>query len=136
MIRSKRPATDAICALSVEITTRSAPSARASSSLPVERETSAAYTSSHLCAMTVLAQVATDLGERREAPGVAGFRAALEALPDQVADALAREEEIAPIAEYAAGPRADAAGAGPYEATAQELVGKARGAACAQEGRK
>lgn len=97
----------------------------------VERETSAAYTSSHLCAMMVLAQVATDLGERRGSDGVTGWRAALASLPEQVARVLAREEEIYPIADYAASHRTYAAGAGPNEATALELVIKAREAAYA-----
>ena len=52
----------------------------------VEREQSAAYTASHLAAMTVMAQVATVLGEGRGASGVAGFRAALDRLPDEIAD--------------------------------------------------
>src|SRR5215831_2847150 len=55
----------------------------------VEREKSAAFTASHLAAMTVLAQIATALGERRRAAGAAGLRAALGKLPDQVADVLA-----------------------------------------------
>ena len=54
----------------------------------VEREKSAAFTASHLAAMTVLAQVATELGESRGAPGVASFRAALNVLPDRVAAVL------------------------------------------------
>ena len=39
----------------------------------VARETSAAYTASHLGALTVLAQVATALGERQDAAAVAGL---------------------------------------------------------------
>jgi glucosamine--fructose-6-phosphate aminotransferase (isomerizing) len=95
----------------------------------VEREKSAAYTSSHLTAMTVLAQVATELGEQRGAAGVAGFREALGRLPDQVADALARQDDVLPIAKEAVNHRVYAAGAGPNEATATELVIKAREAA-------
>jgi glucosamine--fructose-6-phosphate aminotransferase (isomerizing) len=95
----------------------------------IEREKSAAYTSSHLSAMTVLAQIATELGESRGAAGVAGFRSALGGLPDQIADALRRQEEIEPIASIAASNRVYAAGAGPNEATALELVIKAREAA-------
>ncbi|HEY7032202.1 MAG TPA: SIS domain-containing protein [Thermomicrobiales bacterium] len=87
----------------------------------VEREKSAAYTSSHLTAMTVLAQVATELG--------AGFRDALGRLPDQVAAVLARQDEVLPIAKEAVNRRVYAAGAGPNEATATELVIKAREAA-------
>jgi glucosamine--fructose-6-phosphate aminotransferase (isomerizing) len=95
----------------------------------VEREQSAAYTSSHLAAMTVMAQVATALGEGQSATGVAGFRAALDRLPDQIADVLAREGEIQPVAEDALTRQIYAIGAGPNEATALELVIKAREAA-------
>jgi glucosamine--fructose-6-phosphate aminotransferase (isomerizing) len=95
----------------------------------VEREQSAAYTASHLAAMTVLAQVATALGEERGAPGVEGFRAALERLPEQIAAVLARESEIAPVADDALKREIYAIGAGPNEATALELVIKAREAA-------
>jgi glucosamine--fructose-6-phosphate aminotransferase (isomerizing) len=87
----------------------------------VEREKSAAYTSSHLTAMTVLAQVATEIG--------AGFRDALGRLPDQVAEVLSRQDEVQPIAKAAVSRRVYAAGAGPNEATATELVIKAREAA-------
>ncbi len=81
----------------------------------IEREKSAAYTASHLAAMTVLAQVATEIGEQRTSNGSAaiGFRAALERLPDHVADALAREEEVVPIAREAAERRVYVTGAGP-----------------------
>jgi len=95
----------------------------------VEREKSAAYTSSHLTAMTVLAQVATELGEQRGTSGIAGFREALVRLPDQVADALSRQDDVLPIAKEAVNRRVYAAGAGPNEATATELVIKAREAA-------
>jgi glucosamine--fructose-6-phosphate aminotransferase (isomerizing) len=95
----------------------------------IEREKSAAYTSSHLTAMTVLAQVATELGERNGAVGVAGFRTELGQLPDQVSDALSREDDVLPIAKAAVNLRVYAAGAGPNEATATELVIKAREAA-------
>ncbi len=95
----------------------------------IEREKSAAYTSSHLSAMTVLAQIATELGEQRSAPGVAGFREALSALPDQIAEVLDRQAEVEQVAAIAATSRVYAAGAGPNEATALELVIKAREAA-------
>ena len=95
----------------------------------VEREKSAAFTASHLAAMTVLAQVATELGERRKAPGVREFRAALGRLPDQVAGVLAREDEVLPVAREAVGRRIYAAGAGPNAATALEAVIKVREAA-------
>jgi len=95
----------------------------------VEREKSAAFTASHLAAQAVLAQVATELGERTGAAGVAGFRAALGRLPEQVEEVLRREEEVAPIAREAVGRRIYAAGAGPNEATALEAVIKVREAA-------
>ena len=98
----------------------------------VERETSAAYTASHLAAMTVLAQTVTLLGERRSHPAVAGFRAALDRLPDQVAAILAREREIKPLAEEGAARRVYVAAAGPNEATALEAVIKTREAAHGQ----
>ncbi|MCC6791388.1 MAG: hypothetical protein IT336_06880 [Thermomicrobiales bacterium] len=95
----------------------------------VEREKSAAYTASHLGAMTVLAQIAVELGAKNGDAGVAGFRDALAALPDQVQGVLDRQAEIEPVARIAAANRVYAAGAGPNEATAIELVIKAREAA-------
>ncbi len=95
----------------------------------VERERSAAFTASHLAAMTVLAQVVTVLGEGAQATATAGFRSALQALPDQVADVLTREGEVLPIARAAASRRIYAVGAGPNEATALEAVIKVREAA-------
>jgi glutamine---fructose-6-phosphate transaminase (isomerizing) len=95
----------------------------------VEREKSAAFTASHLAAQAVLAQVATELGERKGATATAGFRGALERLPQQVDGVLAREEEVAPVAREAVTRRIYAAGAGPNEATALESVIKVREAA-------
>jgi glucosamine--fructose-6-phosphate aminotransferase (isomerizing) len=95
----------------------------------VEREKSAAYTSSHLSAMTVLAQIATELGALKGAPGVDGFRDAVSALPGQIREILSREDEIESITKEAVNRRVYAAGAGPNEATALELVIKAREAA-------
>lgn len=95
----------------------------------VEREKSAAFTASHLGAMTVLAQVATALGERKNAAHVGSFRAALERLPEQVEEVLARQDEVAPAAHEAVARRIYAAGAGPNEATALESVIKVREAA-------
>jgi glucosamine--fructose-6-phosphate aminotransferase (isomerizing) len=95
----------------------------------VEREKSAAFTASHLAAMTVLAQVAVELGERRQAPGVRGLRDALGRLPAEVAGVLAREAELVPLAREAVGRRIYAAGAGPNAATALEAVIKVREAA-------
>ncbi len=98
----------------------------------VEREKSAAFTASHLAAMTVLAQVATVVGEGRGAAGVDRFRAALGGLPDQVAAVLSREAEVVPVAGEAASGRVYAAGAGPNAATALEAVIKVREAAYGQ----
>ncbi len=87
-----------------------------------ERETSAAFTSSHLTAMTVLAQIATELGADR-------FRETLNALPDQVAAILDREDEVLPISREAAEQRIYAMGAGPNAISAIEAVIKVREAA-------
>ena len=95
----------------------------------VEREQSAAYTASHLAAMTVMAQLATLMGEGRGASGVNGFRSALDRLPEKIASVLAREAEIQPVADDALQRQIYAIGAGPNEATALELVIKAREAA-------
>ncbi len=95
----------------------------------IDREKSAAYTSSHVSAMTVLAQIATELGESRQAAGTSGFRSALEALPDQIADVLNREEEVVPIAREAIDRLVYATGAGPNAITATEAVIKVREAA-------
>ncbi len=98
----------------------------------VEREKSAAYTASHLAAMTVVAQVATVIGEGRKEEEVKGFRGSLGVLPGMLSGILERAEEIAPIAQYAVDHRVYATGAGPHEATALELVIKAREAAYGQ----
>ncbi len=97
----------------------------------VARETSAAYTASHLGALTVLAQVATALGERRGTAAVQGWRDALAALPGQIEDVLRREGEIEPVARamVAANPRIFCIGAGPNAPTATEASLKAREAA-------
>ena len=95
----------------------------------VARETSAAYTASHLAAMTVLAQVAAVLGERNGAARSAGIRAGLGVLPDAVAAALGRADAVTPVARSAVGARVYATGAGPNAATVLELVIKAREAA-------
>jgi glucosamine--fructose-6-phosphate aminotransferase (isomerizing) len=87
-----------------------------------EREKSAAYTSSHLCAMARLAQLAIALGSEQ-------LREPLMALPEQVAGVIAREAEIEPVARDAADRHIYAIGAGPNEPTALEFVIKAREAA-------
>ncbi|MGI9149736.1 MAG: SIS domain-containing protein, partial [Chloroflexota bacterium] len=58
-----------------------------------------------------------------------GFLAALHRLPDRVAEFLAREDDVAPIAREAATRRVYAVGGGPNEATATEAVIKVREAA-------
>lgn len=95
----------------------------------VEREQSAAYTSSHLGAMTVLAQVAAVLGESRNQNATVGFRPALDLLPEAIESVLSREDEVRSVAEDAQSREIYAIGAGPNEATALELVIKAREAA-------
>jgi glutamine---fructose-6-phosphate transaminase (isomerizing) len=95
----------------------------------VEREKSAAYTSSHLAAQFVLAQVAAVVGERGGAAGTTGFRRGLENLPDLVEAALGREAEIEPVARQAVERRIYVAGAGPNEVAAIEAVIKVREAA-------
>ena len=95
----------------------------------VPREQSAAYTSSHLCAMTVLAQIATVLGEGRNQRGTALFREELTALPGQIDAVLKRLDEVQSAAAYGVDHQIYATGAGPNEATALELVIKAREAA-------
>ena len=95
----------------------------------IEREKSAAYTSSHLTAMTVLAQLAAVLGLHWNASGVQGWREWLGGLPELVQGLLDRQDEVKPIAGGAIARRVYAAGAGPNEATALELVIKAREAA-------
>jgi glucosamine--fructose-6-phosphate aminotransferase (isomerizing) len=95
----------------------------------IDREKSAAYTSSHVTAMTVLAQIATSLGEQRGAAGTRGFRSALEALPDQISGVMDREDEIVPEAREAVDRLVYVTGAGPNAITATEAVIKVREAA-------
>ena len=90
-------------------------------------ETTATYTSSHLCALALVARVAVALGAEELADPLAG-------LPDLVQSVLDREREVWPIAEIAAAqgglaPMSYAVGAGPNEATATELMIKVREAA-------
>jgi glucosamine--fructose-6-phosphate aminotransferase (isomerizing) len=79
--------------------------------------------------MSVLAQIAIELADRNGIPDAGSYRDQLSALPDQIADVLRREAEIEPVARKAIASRVYAAGAGPNEATALELVIKAREAA-------
>ena len=94
-----------------------------------ERERSAAYTSSHLAAMTVMAQVAAELGELNGVATTQGFREALAEVPAQVQDILDREDEVRPISEACINRRIFATGAGPSEFSAIEAVIKVREAA-------
>jgi len=93
------------------------------------RERSAAYTSSHVTAMTVMAQVAAELGELNGVSATAGYREAIAALPDQLQAILSHEADIKPIAEACVDRRVYAAGAGPSEIAAIEAVIKVREAA-------
>jgi glucosamine--fructose-6-phosphate aminotransferase (isomerizing) len=95
----------------------------------VERETAATYTASHLTAMTVLAQVATTIGERRSLDLTRTWREALDELPALVEGVLLRAAEVADVARLAVRRRVYAIGAGPNEATALEVVIKVREAA-------
>lgn len=97
----------------------------------IERETSAAYTSSHLCAMTVLAQLAIELADRAGTGQVEGWTEALATIPDAITNVLAREDEVTGIARELAHRRVYATGAGPSEVSALELVIKSREAALA-----
>lgn len=97
----------------------------------VERERSAAFTSSHTAAMFVLAQVAAALAERKGLAGAAEQIEAMAELPDQVESVLSREDEVAAVAREAAHRLIYAVGAGPNAATALEAVIKAREAATA-----
>jgi glucosamine--fructose-6-phosphate aminotransferase (isomerizing) len=87
-----------------------------------EPEESTTYTSSHLAAMAIVGRVADQLG-------AADIGLVLDTLSDHVAGLLAREAEVWPVAEWAAGKRIYAHGAGPNEATATELMIKVREAA-------
>ena len=91
----------------------------------VIRETSAAYTTSHVCAMTRLAQLAVLLGN-------AELRADLQALPTHLESVVNRIGAIDEPARAAANRHIYAIGSGPNEPTALEFVIKAREAALAQ----
>lgn len=95
----------------------------------IEREKSAAYTSSHLAAMTALAQLSIQLGSAWNASGIQGWKARLQELPDLVQSLLDRQHEVKSVAAQAISRRVYAAGAGPNEATALEAVIKVREAA-------
>lgn len=95
----------------------------------IDRETSAAYTSSHLCAMTVMAQLVIELAARTGNDRAAGWSDALGSIPEAITNVLAREDEVATIASIVADKRIYATGAGPSEISALELVIKAREAA-------
>jgi len=95
----------------------------------IEREKSAAYTSSHLCAMTALAQLSFMLGSEWNASGIQDWKERLTELPDHIQGILDRQDEVKPIAGEAIARRTYVAGAGPNEATALEAVIKVREAA-------
>lgn len=95
----------------------------------VDRETSAAFTASHTAAMLVVAQTATRLALSSRPSLAPVFLNTLEALPDQVANVLDRENEVAPVAQAAAERLIYATGAGPSAVSALEVVIKVREAA-------
>jgi glucosamine--fructose-6-phosphate aminotransferase (isomerizing) len=76
--------------------------------------------------MFILAQIATRLAAATNQAQAAVYQRALEAIPDQVAEILRREEEVAPIAHAAAHRLIYAAGAGPSAVSALEVVIKVR----------
>lgn len=94
-----------------------------------EREKSAAYTSSHICAMAAVAQIATELGGMTGAAATAGFRAELAGIPTEVEQILARAGEMETFSRRSASRQNYAVGGGPNEASALEVVIKVREAA-------
>jgi len=91
-----------------------------------QKETSAAYTSSHLVAMTVLAQMAVEAGT---GDGATTLKKALMALPEQVQAIINAEEILAPLASVALPRHTYVVGGGPSEVAALEAVIKGREAA-------
>jgi glucosamine--fructose-6-phosphate aminotransferase (isomerizing) len=79
--------------------------------------------------MTVMAQVATELGELNGAAATSSYRDAIAKIPGQVQDILDREDEIRPVSEACVERRVYATGAGPNEFSAIEAVIKVREAA-------
>lgn len=97
-----------------------------------ERERSAAFTSSHLTAMTVLAQVAVGAAESLAHKRAETFADAVDRLPDQVAGIIKREDDMLAIAQLCLGKQSYVVGAGPSEVSALEAVIKCREAAYAR----
>ena len=94
-----------------------------------EQEQSATFTSSHLTAMTVLAQIAAGAAETARDARQAEHEAAVDRLPDQVAALLGREAELLSLAQRCVGRHTYVVGAGPSEVAALEAVIKCREAA-------
>jgi glucosamine--fructose-6-phosphate aminotransferase (isomerizing) len=100
-----------------------------------ERERSAAFTSSHLAAMTVLAQVAVEARTALGPEAAAGtdtadaLRLAISDLPGQIESMLAREQDIDLLAESTVARHSYVVGGGPSEVAAIEAVIKGREAA-------
>lgn len=94
-----------------------------------EREKSASYTSSHICAMAAVAQIATELGGMTGAATAAAFRAELAGIPTEVEQILARAGEMESFSRRSASRQNYAVGGGPNEAAALEAVIKVREAA-------
>ena len=96
------------------------------------QERSAAFTASHLAAMTVLAQISAGAAQAVGDDRGEGREAAIDRLPDQVADVLSAEAELEPLAEQCLGEHTYVVGAGPCEVVALEAVIKCREAAYAR----
>ena len=92
-----------------------------------ERERSAAFTSSHTTAMTVLAQVATEAAAASAQADT--LRSAVMVLPDQIEEILGREQDLDALAQATVAQHTYVVGGGPSEVTALEAVIKAREAA-------
>lgn len=90
-----------------------------------KKETSAAYTSSHLTAMAILAQIAVEAGGGEQT----ALETALTALPDQIQSILDDEDAVEPLASFALARHTYVVGGGMNEVAALEAVIKGREAA-------
>lgn len=97
-----------------------------------EQERSAAFTSSHLVAMTVLAQISAGVADALNDARSTEHESAIELLPDQVAEVLARDDSLEALAAGCLGSQTYVVGAGPSETAALEAVIKCREAAYAR----
>ena len=93
------------------------------------QERSAAFTASHLTAMTVLAQITAGAADVLGSDRSEEHEFAIELLPDQVAEVLARADELEALAANCVDAQTYVVGAGPSEVAALEAVIKCREAA-------